>query len=82
MLYTPGGSPIHFGGQGTKKKKSSVRHPCTTCPAKSSPNQAKSKNYNCSHCGADLKCKEQKLNELRALAQSLGYEIIATELET
>jgi PHP family Zn ribbon phosphoesterase len=76
MQYPPGGSPIHFTGQKVTPKKGKTRHPCTGCTATSSPNQAKAKNYNCSHCGSALKCKKQKLNELQALAKSLGYEII------
>lgn len=77
--YTSGGSPIFYSQKKTRglsKPKGKTRYTCSVDERhKLSPNQAKSSGYLCSHCGADLKVRKQKVLELHQLAKSLGYDL-------
>jgi transcription initiation factor IIE alpha subunit len=77
--YTSGGSPIFSSGP-TKSHRVSREKTLYECSAdtrhKLTKNQASSKGYMCSHCGAPLKVREQKIKELEKLAKSLGANIV------
>lgn len=74
---TPGGSPIFFNNP--RKSNGSYGKTLYACSMderhKLTKNQARSSGYRCTHCGADLKVRAQKIAELRASARSLGFKI-------
>lgn len=53
--YTPGGSPIFFGGPSLKKTKKRVLYKCSGCNNRATKNQAKSAGGKCFHCGSWLR---------------------------
>ncbi len=74
--YTPGGSPIFTGGVSNPRTGGKTLYECSADPRhKLTTNQARSKGYYCSHCGKPLKVRAQKIQELEAMAKSLGATI-------
>lgn len=75
--HTPGGSPIYFKGPSLGRSRSKTLYACSADERhKLTKNQARSSGYVCTHCGADLCVKVEKVRELEALAKSLGYSVI------
>jgi transcription initiation factor IIE alpha subunit len=75
--HTPGGSPIYFSGPSLGRSRSKTLYACSADERhKLTKNQARSSGYVCTHCGADLCVKAEKVRELQALAKSLGYSVI------
>jgi transcription initiation factor IIE alpha subunit len=77
--YTPGGSPIfapNLGGNRLQSRKGKQLNVCSADERhKLTNNQAASNGYMCSHCGAELKVRKNKLIELHTLAKELGLTI-------
>jgi hypothetical protein len=48
--YTPGGSPIFFGGSRGPKPNKNVRFRCKSCDHKTTKNQLKANGGKCWHC--------------------------------
>jgi len=74
---TSGGSPVfaqsrnlyqHTYGKTLYECSADARHKLTA-------NQARSSGYFCTHCGKPLKARAQKIQELEAMAKSLGATI-------
>lgn len=79
---TPGGSPIFTGSASKPRTRSKILYECSADSRhKLTANQAKSKGYYCSHCGEPLKVRAQKIQELKAMAKSLGATITWKEYE-
>lgn len=74
---TPGGSPIYYNvGSKARTSRGKTLYACSADERhKLTKNQARSSGYRCTHCGADLKVKAQKLAELQTEAKYLGYTI-------
>jgi transcription initiation factor IIE alpha subunit len=74
--HTSGGSPIYVNGPSLGRSRSKTLYRCSVNEQhKLTKNQARSSGYSCTHCGADLAVKAEKVRELQALAKSLGYAI-------
>jgi transcription initiation factor IIE alpha subunit len=75
--YTAGGSPIYVKGPSLSRSRSKTLYRCSADDRhKLTKNQARSSGYMCTHCGAELAVKAEKVRELEALASSLGYNIV------
>lgn len=63
-----------------KKPYSKQGNPLFNCSADSrhrlTKNQAKSSGWTCTHCGAPLNAKQEKLDELETMAKQLGYKLV------
>lgn len=79
--HTSGGSPIFYNvGSKSHNPKGKTLYACSADERhKLTKNQARSSGYRCTHCGADLKVKAQKLAELRSEAAHLGYVLTKVE---
>lgn len=75
--HTPGGSPIFYNlGGKNRGHTSKVLYACSADERhKLTKNQARSNGYRCSHCGADLKVRAQKVQEVLAEAKRLGLKV-------
>lgn len=75
--HTPGGSPIYYNvGRKPHSHKGKTLYVCSADERhKLTKNQARSSGYRCTHCGADLKVKAQKLAELKSEAAHLGFKL-------
>lgn len=75
--HTSGGSPIFYNVG--SKRTGQIGKTLYVCSAderhKLTKNQARSSGYRCTHCGADLKVKAQKLAELQSEATRLGFKL-------
>jgi transcription initiation factor IIE alpha subunit len=71
---TSGGSPIYYNlGRKSYSKAGKTLYACSADERhKLTKNQARSSGYRCTHCGADLKVRAQKLQEVYIEAQRLG----------
>lgn len=77
--HTSGGSPIFAPSTNkiSKGYKGKTLYDCSINPRhRLSANQAKTNGYWCTHCGAPLKVRAQKLEELRSLAKHMGFNIV------
>ena len=79
--HTPGGSPIFLPRVPRKHgPQGKTMHACSVNEGhRLTVKQAKSSGFMCTHCGADLKVRKQKISELQALARSLGFDLIPKE---
>lgn len=75
--YTSGGSPIFYNTYTNRSSKGKrVLYSCSADERhRLTKNQAQSSGYCCTMCGADLKVKKQKLQELQNEAARLGYTL-------
>jgi hypothetical protein len=77
--YTPGGSPIfapRIGNGYHQRRRGKQLNVCSADERHKLTNkQAASNGYMCSHCGAELKVRKNKLIELQTLAKELGLTI-------
>ena len=74
--HTSGGAPIHFGGSQRSPKKARPRFKCSSNEGhKLTSAQAKASGWKCTHCGADLRVRKEKMREMYALAEALGYTV-------
>jgi hypothetical protein len=79
--YTTGGSPIFAPNNSSRRYQPFKGTHLNTCSAnerhKLTNKQAASNGYMCSHCGAELKVRKNKLIELNTLANSLRMTVVA-----
>ena len=75
--HTSGGSPIYYNvGSKPNANRGKTLYACSADERhKLTKNQARSSGYRCTHCGADLKVKAQKLAELKSEAAHLGFKL-------
>ena len=75
--HTPGGSPIYYNvGSKARTSRGKTLYACSADERhKLTKNQARSSGYRCTHCGADLKVRAQKLKELRVEAARFGLKL-------
>lgn len=73
MMFTNGGSPIHYNAKRFfPKHHTKTLYECSKDSRhKLTKNQASSSGYYCTHCGSELKVRQQKLEEFRKLNKSL-----------
>lgn len=74
---TSGGLPIFYNVGGRNHGyKSRVLYECSADPRhKLTKNQARSNGFYCTHCRNPLKARAHKVQELEAMAKSLGATI-------
>lgn len=75
IAFTSGGSPI-IRGPSTKKVKSKPLYKCSKDERhKLTTSQARSSGWWCTHCGAELRVRKDKISELNRLADELGFKV-------
>lgn len=75
--HTSGGSPIFYNvGSKPNGKRGRTLYKCSADERhKLTQNQARASGYRCTHCGADLRVRAQKLAELKTEAEYFGYTL-------
>ena len=72
--HTSGGSPIFYGSS-RRKIKGKTFYKCSDNEShKLTKKQAESSGYMCSHCGAELKVRKVKLEEMKNLMKIFGLD--------
>jgi len=74
---TSGGSPIYYNVESrANTNRGKTLYACSADERhKLTKNQARSSGYRCTHCGADLKVRKEKIKQLEQDAKVLGLRV-------